>query len=343
MAASYTLTELAEHLKGRLVGDPTHRVSGLGSLEHAGAAEASHFSNPAYRSALAGSRAGVVVLREEDLSDWHGNAIVVPNPYLAFARLSQLFDSQDAASPGVHPSAVVDPAARVDPSARLGPGVVVGPRTTLGRDVTLGPNVAIGADCSLGAGCRVDANAVLYDRVQLGPRCVVHAGAVLGGAGFGFAPDEAGHLVPIAQLGGLRIGADVRIGAATTIDRGALEDTVIADGVKIDNQVQIGHNCEIGAHSVICGCVGLVGSTRIGRHCVLAGGVGIGGGAPITLCDGVTVSGMTHVSASISEPGVYSGGVLHAPSRSWKRNALRLGKLDGLFRRVAALERRLRS
>ncbi|MCZ6618350.1 MAG: UDP-3-O-(3-hydroxymyristoyl)glucosamine N-acyltransferase, partial [Gammaproteobacteria bacterium] len=143
------------------------------------------------------------------------------------------------------------------------------------------------------------------------------------------------------QLGGVRIGEDVSIGACTTIDRGAIEDTVIEDGVKIDNQVQIGHNCHIGAHSLICGCVGIVGSTVIGRHCVLAGGVGVGGYGPIEICDSVVVSGMTHVSSSITEPGVYSGGVLHNTSRQWKRNALRFQKLDALNRRVAHLERTL--
>jgi UDP-3-O-[3-hydroxymyristoyl] glucosamine N-acyltransferase len=180
----------------------------------------------------------------------------------------------------------------------------------------------------------------LYPDVHLGARSIVHSGAVLGADGFGFAPDEHGHLVSIAQLGGLRVGADVSIGAATTVDRGAIEDTVIEDGVKIDNQVQIGHNCRIGAHSVICGCVGIVGSTSIGAHCVLAGGVGIGGSAPIEICEGVTITGMTHVSASINEPGIYSGGVIHSKSRNWKKNALRLQKLDALFRRVARLERR---
>jgi UDP-3-O-[3-hydroxymyristoyl] glucosamine N-acyltransferase len=161
---------------------------------------------------------------------------------------------------------------------------------------------------------------------------------VIGADGFGFTPAEDGRLETIAQLGGVTVGADVSVGASTTIDRGALDDTVIEDGVKIDNQVQIGHNCRIGAHSVICGCVGIVGSTRIGRHVVLAGGVGVGGDGPIEICDQVVVSGMTHVS---TEPGIYSGGVLHSPSRRWKRNALRFNRLDELSRRVAQLEKLL--
>jgi UDP-3-O-[3-hydroxymyristoyl] glucosamine N-acyltransferase len=185
-------------------------------------------------------------------------------------------------------------------------------------------------------------NVVLYRAVRLGRRCIVHSGAVIGADGFGFTAAEDGHLEAIAQLGGVNVGDDVSIGACTSIDRGALDDTVIEEGVKIDNQVQIGHNCHIGAHSVVCGCVGIVGSTRIGRHCVLAGGVGIGGDRPIELCDRVVVSGMTHVSASIAEPGIYSGGVLHSRNRQWKKNALRFGRLDELHRRVAALERALK-
>ena len=185
------------------------------------------------------------------------------------------------------------------------------------------------------------ANATLYDDVKIGARSVVHANAVLGADGFGFARSSDGVLAPIAQLGGVTLGRDVSIGAATTVDRGAIEDTLIEDGVKIDNQVQIGHNCRIGAHSVICGCVGIVGSTEIGRGCVLAGMVGVGGDRPIRICDGVTISGCTHVSRSIAKPGTYSGGVLHNAATAWKRNALRFQNLDELARSAAKLDRRV--
>ncbi len=184
-------------------------------------------------------------------------------------------------------------------------------------------------------------NVVLGADVRLGARSVVHSGAVIGADGFGFVPDDQGRLQAIAQLGGVQIGEDVSIGACTSIDCGAIEDTVIEDGVKIDNQVQIGHNCRIGAHTIVCGCVGIVGSTVIGRHCVLAGGAGVGGDRPINICDHVTITGMTLVSTTLTEPGVYSGGVLHNTSRQWKRNALRFQKLDELNRRVARLEKAL--
>jgi UDP-3-O-[3-hydroxymyristoyl] glucosamine N-acyltransferase len=341
MARSFLLKELAERLNARLIGDPERVVRGLGSLERATEDQVSHFSNPAYRGHLAGSRAAAVILKAEDQGDWQGNALVVSDPYLAFARVSQLFVPEPALPEGTDPDARIAADAVIDERARIGPGAVIGARTRLGAGVQIHANAVVGPDCEIGAGTVLYPNAVVYQEVRIGERCVIHAGAVLGADGFGFAPDARGELHAIAQLGGLVIGNDVSVGAGTTIDRGAIDDTVIEDGVKIDNQVQIGHNCRVGAHSVICGCVGLVGSTRIGRHCVLAGGVGVGGSAPISICDRVTVTGMTHVSGSISEPGIYSGGVIHSRSRSWKRNALRLKHLDALFRRVAELERRL--
>lgn len=338
---TFTLGALADALSARLVGDADLTITGLGSLGSARPGELSHLSSAAYRDQLAVTRASAVILAERDLEVWNGPALVAANPYLTFARASQLFARLPPLAPGIHPSAVVDGDAELAADVRLGPGVAVGPGSRIGAGARLYANVVVGAGCSIGAGCVVMANAVLYDDVRLGPRCTVHSGAVIGADGFGFTPAEDGRLETIAQLGGVTVGADVSVGACTTIDRGALDDTVIEDGVKIDNQVQIGHNCRIGAHSVICGCVGIVGSTRIGRHVVLAGGVGVGGDGPIEICDQVVVSGMTHVSASITEPGIYSGGVLHSPSRRWKRNALRFNRLDELSRRVAQLEKLL--
>lgn len=340
--SGFTLQELAEALSARLVGDPALRITGIGSLEHAGPGQLSHLSSPAYRHQLAGCRASAVILAEDDLALWPGAALVTDDPYLAFARASQRFARVPALAEGVHATADVHADAIVSASACVGPGVSVGAGTRVGDHVRLYANAVVGEHCRIGAGSVLMPNVVLYSDVKLGERCLVHSGAVIGADGFGFTPGADGHLEAIAQLGGVTIGDDVSIGACTSIDRGALDDTVIEDGVKIDNQVQIGHNCRIGAHTVICGCVGIVGSTRIGRHCVLAGGVGIGGDRPIELSDRVVVSGMTHVSTSITEPGIYSGGVLHSRNLQWKRNALRFGRLDELNRRVAALERALK-
>jgi UDP-3-O-[3-hydroxymyristoyl] glucosamine N-acyltransferase len=339
----YTLEHLARRLEARRVGPPDLLIRGVASLAEAGPEHLSHLSSPSYRAALASSRAGAVILAPADLSRWSGAALVVDRPYLTYARATRLFAESRSIAPAAHGSSAVDATAEIAASAILAEGVVVGPRVRIGRRVRLHAHVVIGADCVLDEDVELMPHVVLYPGVRIGARTIVHAGAVLGSDGFGFAADELGRLEPIAQLGGLSIGADVRIGASTTIDRGALGDTVIGEGVKIDNQVQIGHNCQIGAHTVICGCVGIVGSTTIGRHCVLAGGVGVGGDGPITICDRVVVSGMTHVSASIDTPGVYSGGVLHGPSRRWKRNALRFNELDALARRVAGLERQLAS
>ncbi len=339
---SFSLGELAGDLGARVVGDPELRITGLGSLEAATSGQISHFSSHAYREFLRQTAASAVILKEEDCSEWSGPALIVGNPYLAFARVSQKFARLPQLAPGVHSTAIIAPTAQLPASVAVGPGVVIGERTIVGENVCVHANTVVGADCVLGADGILMASVVIYDDVVLGERAIVHSGAVIGADGFGFTADEQGHMVMIAQLGGVRIGNDVNVGACSTIDRGAIDHTIIADGVKMDNQVQIGHNCHIGAHSVICGCAGMAGSTRIGRHCIIAGGVGIAGDGPIEICDGVVVSATTHVSSSITEPGIYSGGVLHSKTRQWKRNALRFMHLDELNRRVTKLEKKLR-
>ena len=338
---TFTLQELADVVSARVVGDPGLRISGLRSLSSANSGDLSHLSSPVYRPQLADSRASAVILRDTDAGLWDGAALIVANPYLAFARISQLFAGVPDLDEGVHATACIHERATVGDRVRVGPGVTIGAEARVGDGARLYANVVVSEGCEIGRNCQIMPNVVLYPGVRLGDRCIVHGGAVIGADGFGFTAAEDGRLEAIAQLGGVRIGHDVSIGACTSIDRGALEDTVIEDGVKIDNQVQIGHNCHIGAHSIICGCVGIVGSTRIGRHCVLAGGVGIGGDRPIEIADRVVVSGMTHISSSITDPGIYSGGVLHSRNLQWKKNAIRFARLDELHRRVAALERAL--
>ncbi|MEJ2089023.1 MAG: UDP-3-O-(3-hydroxymyristoyl)glucosamine N-acyltransferase [Gammaproteobacteria bacterium] len=335
----FTLDELAGVVGGEVCGNGSRVIKGLGSLDAAQPDQISHLSSPAYRHLLEGTRAGALILSPGDLKLWQGDALVVANPYLAFAKISQKFSLLPDLPSGIHPSAHIADNAEIAPTAAVGPGVFVGAASQVGDSARLYAGVVIGEDCHIGADVAIMPNTVLYHGVRIGARSIIHANAVIGADGFGFTPDESGRLETIAQLGGVSIGEDVSVGASTTIDRGTIDDTIIGDGVKIDNQVQIGHNVEVGAHSIICGCVGIVGSTRIGRHVVLAGGVGIGGDGPIEICDGAVISGMTHVSASITEPGIYSGGVLHSRTRQWKRNALRFARLDELFKRVAALER----
>ncbi len=340
-SGSFSLGELAKLVDAEVAGDPQRIVSGIGSLESATPDQISHLSSALYRSQLESTEAGAIILAPDDRDRWAGDALLVANPYLAFARISQQFEVHPHLTDGVHASATVDPTAVIDPGAGVGPGAVIGARTTIAAGVRVHAAAVVGEDCVLAENSVIMPHAVLYADVTVGPRSVIHSGAIIGSDGFGFTPDEKGRLTAIAQLGGVRIGADVSVGASTTIDRGALDDTVIEEGVKIDNQVQIGHNTHIGAHTVICGCVGIVGSTRIGRHVVLAGGVGVGGDHPVEICDQVVVSATTWVTSDITEPGIYSGGVLHSSNKQWKRNVLRLLKLDELFRRVAKLERKL--
>ena len=340
-----TVREIAEAIGGKLSGgadvrgDATAMIRGLAPIDSAGPDQITHLSGPAYRRFLPATRAAAVLLRESDAEACPSAAVVVANPYLAFAFVSQLFATPPRIPSGIHDAAHVAATAQVDPDAAVGPGAVVGAGAHIGADAEIRANAYVGEGSRIGAGTVVHPNACVYHGVRIGRRCVIHSGAVVGADGFGFTPGETGELVEIAQLGGVTIGDDVVVGACSTIDRGALTDTIVHDGVKIDNQVQIGHNCEIGEHTLICGAVGLAGSTKIGRHCALAGGAGVAGDGPVEICDFVQVGVVTTITRSITEPGVYSGGVLHNTNKRWRRNALRFNQLDELARRIARLEK----
>lgn len=339
--ATFTVAELAERIGAQIVGDPAVVISGIAPLDVAVAGELSHLSSPAWRTRLAATRASAVILSGDDASAAPCTALIVQQPYLAYARLSSLFSTAPAIAIGLSSAASIDPAAQLAAGVAVAPGAVIARGARIGPGTCIGANAVIGEDVLVGANCRIHAGAVLCHGVRLGDRCVIHPGAVIGADGFGFTPDEDGRLVAIAQLGSVQLGEDVEVGAGTTIDRGALGDTIIEKGVKIDNQVQIGHNCHIEHDTVICGCTGIVGSSRIGAHCVLAGGVGVGGDGPVRIADYTVVSGMTHVSRSIEVAGIYSSGTLPQPTRSWKRNAVRFTQLDAMAGRIAALERQL--
>lgn len=320
-------------------GNSEVAITGLGPIETAGAGRITHLSSAPYRRFLTETKASAVLLREADAGQCPATAVVVPDPYLAFALVSQLFDDAPRVVPGV------DPAATVHPAAQLDSRVAVGANASIAADVVLGPRVEIGAGARIGERTRIGAdtvvhpNATLYHGVTVGERCVIHSGAVIGADGFGFASDERGRWIAIAQLGGVTLGNHVVVGACSTIDRGAITDTVVRDGVKIDNQVQIGHNCDIGEHTLICGRVGIAGSTKIGKHCVFAGGAGVAGDRPVTICDNVQVAAVTTVSRSIDRPGVYAGGVLHDTVRRWRRNAVRFAELDDIAKRLTRIEK----
>lgn len=335
----YTLAELAALLQADLKGDAAYTVSGLASLEQAGPNHLAFLANSRYAKQLATTHAGVVIVAPEEAALVQGNALVIANPYLAYARVSQLFDAVSSVAPGIHPSAVVTEGAVIHPSAAIAAGVVVGAGCEIGESVILEANVVLGAGCKIGAHTRLQANVTCYHDVWIGDDCLIHSGAVLGADGFGFAPSADGW-VKIAQLGGVRIGHRVEIGACTTIDRGALEHTEIGDGVILDNQIQIAHNVKIGKNSAIAGCTAVAGSTKIGDRCTIAGACGITG--HLELADGVHITAMSLVTKSITTPGAYSSGTGLMPSGQWKKNVVRFRQLDELARRLKSVEEQVK-
>lgn len=333
-----TLGELAIRHGLELRGDPDQKVSRVGTLQQAGPDAVSFLANPRYRKHLATTRAGAVVLEPDHAGECLVAVLVSRNPYAAYARIAADLHPPPAVAPGIRAGAQVDPAAEVAEDACVAPGAVIERGARIGAGAYIGPNCVVGDGAEIGAGSRLVANVTICHGVRIGARVLVHPGAVIGADGFGIAREPDGW-IKVPQLGGVTIGDDVEIGANTTIDRGAIDDTVIEDGVKLDNLIQVAHNVRIGAHTVIAGCTGISGSATIGRNCMIAGGVGIGGHLEIP--DGTVVTGMTMVSRSIPKRGVYSGSLPFDEAGQWRRNAARFRQLDALAKRLAQLERRL--
>ena len=330
-APAFTLGEIVARLGGEAIGEVPGRLTGVATLDSAGPTEIAFLANPKYRGRLATTKAGAVILGLGDRDAASIPRIVSENPYAYYARTVALFHPDEPAVPGIHPQAVVDPSARIDPAAQVEAFAVVGPGAKVGTGARIGAHSTLGKGASVGAGTRLHPRVTVYDGCSIGERCIVHSGAVIGADGFGQARD-AGRWVKIPQVGAVRVGDDVEVGANTTIDRGALDDTVVGDGVKLDNQIQIGHNVVIGAHTVIAGCTGISGSVTVGRDCMIGGGVGIAG--HLEICDGVTVTGMTFVTKSITKPGTYSSGMPFMPHGEYLRNAVHLRHLDELLGRA---------
>ncbi len=332
-----SLREIADFLSATLEGNAGLIITGIAGLVAAKKNDISFLANKAYQAQLQDSAAGAVILREQESHLYDGNKLIVPDPYLSYARLSRLFDRSLDVKHGVHESAVVDPQATLGKNVTLGPHVVVGRGAVIGDDVVIGAGSVIGDGTLIGARTRLAANVSIYHDVVIGEDCLFHSSCVIGADGFGFAPDrEKGGWCKIHQLGGVVIGNRVEVGATTTIDRGALDDTVIEDGVIIDDQVHVAHNCRIGANTAIAANCGIAGSTKIGRNCTLAGAVGIVGHIDIT--DNVHITGMTMVSKSITESGSYSSGTSAIGTREWRKNAVRFNQLNDLAQRLRKLE-----
>lgn len=336
--SKYNLTELAEQLGAQLHGDGAAIISAVATLEEASAGHISFLANSKYRKFLQQSTATAVLIKAEDLEFCPVNALVVNDPYVAFAKVAQLLDTTPAAASGVHATALIDPSATVAASAHIGPYAVIS------KDAVIADNVQLGAGCFIGEGAIIGANTkiwpkvTVYHGVRIGEACIVHSGAVIGADGFGFA-NERGQWLKIPQVGGVVIGNDCEIGANTTIDRGAMADTIIGYNVIIDNQVQIAHNVQIGDHTAIAGCTVVAGSTKIGRYCIIGGACAITG--HIEICDGVQLTGMSMITKGITEKGIYSSGVPASPNLEWRKNNARYRQLDQMYQRLRDLEQQL--
>lgn len=337
MAQSYSLGEIAHYLSADFVGDVAYKIDGLASLTTAGPHDISFMTNANYLKALECSNVGVMILTPALSEYFSGPKILVPNPYLAFAKVSALFATTSAVVSGIHSSAVIGENCTLGENVSIGPHCVVGNNVVLGDGVQVGPGTFIGDNCIIGERTKMSANVSIYHGVSIGSDCLFHSSCVIGADGFGFAPSQEGW-VKIHQNGGVVIGNKVEIGASSCIDRGALDDTVIEDGVIIDNLVQIAHNCRIGKNTAIAGHTGIAGSTSIGANCTIAGAVGIVG--HIEIVDNVHITARAMVSRSIQEAGSYSSGTPIGPTKEWRKNAARFRQLDDLAGRLIKLERK---
>ncbi|MSQ69717.1 MAG: UDP-3-O-(3-hydroxymyristoyl)glucosamine N-acyltransferase [Betaproteobacteria bacterium] len=335
---TFRLLELADRFGGTLVGDPHVLIARIATLSRASAGDISFLSHPKYRSQLSNTGASAVIVDADGSKETELPRIVSDNPYLYFAKVSQLLNPVERADPGIHPSAVFGTDCDIPASASIGPGCVLGDGVQVGDGVLVGANCTIGANTRIGEQSRLFASVAIYPGCSIGKRCIVHSGAVIGSDGFGLARDGE-RWTKIPQIGSVVIGDDVEIGANTTIDRGALDDTVLEDGVKLDNQIQIGHNVVIGANSALAGCVGVAGSARVGRRCTVGGGAIILG--HLEIADDVHISAGTLITKSVREPGSYAGIYPFDSKREWARNAVHLRHLDSLVESIRGLEKRL--
>lgn len=334
------LAELATLVDARIVGDPESSVECVDSIERAGPEAITFFADRKLAPQLSHCTAGAVLLRDQDESRYDGNRLLVDDPYAAYATIARTLHPDPQVSAGIHESATIHPGASIDASACIGAqavigeGVVIGPRVLVGAGVVIEPGVSIGADTRIGA------NSVIGGAAALGERCRISAGVVIGESGFGFASGSDGW-IGIPQLGSVRIGDDVEVGAQTSIDRGTINDTVIGNGVKLDNQIQVGHNVQIGEHTIVAACVGIAGSAVIGKRCMIAGKAAIKD--HVTLADDVVIEAAGVVLKSISDAGRYSSVVSVQESRRWKRNSVIVGKLDELLTRIRGVESQIKN
>jgi UDP-3-O-[3-hydroxymyristoyl] glucosamine N-acyltransferase len=334
----YTLGEIAKTIDAELNGDPNHNIAGVSTLQSANEKQISFLDNTKYQHFLTSTKAAAVILSAKDAEQYTGNALIVENPYFAFAQVASLFTQLPQITTGIHSAAIIGKNCKIDPSAKIAANVVIDDDVTIGANTHIHPNCVIGKNCRIGTNCCLWPNVTLYYETKIGNQVNIHSGAVLGADGFGWAQHkEQWHKVP--QLGGVVVEDDADIGANTTIDRGTLDNTIIETGVKLDNHVQIAHNVKVGAHTIIAGLSGIAGSTTIGKHCIIGGCVAIAGHLNIT--DHVILTGTSVVSRSIKEPEIYSSGVGLMKNREWRKNAIRFYHLNEMAKRLKKVEKTL--
>jgi UDP-3-O-[3-hydroxymyristoyl] glucosamine N-acyltransferase len=332
----FTLAELVKDLDVNIQGDPECVITGISPVHQAVAGHITFLTNAHYRKYLPDTHAAAVILKAEDAAACKVNAVISSNPYYTYARVADYFAEKPEMVAGIHSSAVIGSGCDIHPSASVGPNCSIGNQVKIGPAAVLAPNCVLGDVVSIGAGTHLDAGVKIYNDVIIGARCRLASGVVVGSDGFGFA-NQKGAWYKVPQLGSVEIGDDVDIGANTTIDRGAVENTVIEDGVKLDNLIQVGHNVRIGAHTVVAGCVGIAGSTIIGKYCMIGGASNFAG--HLSVADKVIITGMTAVTKSITEPGMYSSGIVGAVSNhEFLKNNARFHRLENLMQRVKSLE-----
>ena len=337
---SFSLREIAAYLDLELRGDDSAIINGLATLESAGPGDLAFLSNPKYENQLATCQAEAVILHPNQVAKFSNNCLISDNPYLAYAKISRWFDPLEAvaADTHIHPTAVIDSSADIASDASIGPNVVIEADVSIGQGCHIGPNTTVGKGSVLGDKCIIKSNVSIYHGVRIGSRVLVHSGAVLGADGFGFAPDSSGKWNKIYQVGGVIIGDDVEIGACSTIDRGAIDDTIIGDGVIIDNHVQIAHNARVGDNTAMAAYSGLAGSATVGKNCILAGNAHVVG--HVNLCDNVQLTAHTLITKDINEPGSYSSASTPLMSSGlWRKNAVRIAQLNDLALRLKELEK----
>ncbi|QIQ20628.1 UDP-3-O-(3-hydroxymyristoyl)glucosamine N-acyltransferase [Zophobihabitans entericus] len=336
---AYRLKDLAQQLEATVHGDGEIIITGVASMGSAKAGQIAFLSDSKYQEQLPACQASAMVLTQESLQYWTGSALVVKNPYLTYAKLAQLLDTTPLPAKDIAPSAVVAQDAKLGNNVAIGANAVIESGVELGDGAIIGPGCFIGKNTKIGAGTKLWANVSVYHNVTIGANCLVQSGTVIGADGFGYA-NERGNWIKIPQLGTVRIGDNVEIGACTTIDRGALDDTIIGNGVIIDNQCQIAHNDIIGDHTAVAGGVIMAGSLKIGRYCMIGGASVING--HMEICDKVTVTGMGMVMRPITEPGVYSSGIPLQPNKVWRKTASLVLHIDEMNKRLKEVEKKFK-